>query len=432
MPTLAPPPPIIEGMPPRTVHRTAEIFAVLRDREVRAIWISEWISDAGTFVTFIALAVYVHSLTPGVAAVGFALGLRSIAGFLFGPFTGVLADRLDRRRVMIVCDLARAGLVAALPFTHVVWEAYALAFASAILSPLFRASRAALLPQVAPGPKLVPALTVAETTHHVLHTVGPALGGLVVLLVGARNGFFVDAASFVVSAGFLSTVRRRGRPSAERRSALREFGDGLVALVRTPAVRTYSLLNAAVAFSGAGLVALLVVYVRDVLREPAGDFGLVLAVGGVATVAASLAIAVRDDRHPRTPWAFVSTLAGGAFVLALAHPSFLILLLLGLPLGLLDGGIDVPFSAAEAELLADRFRGRAAGVSQGFGDLLFASGSILFAWLGEPARLGIEGAMALAGATGVALALVVLALGGARAIAESERTRLAALSRVRA
>ncbi|HEX9311779.1 MAG TPA: hypothetical protein VGA30_02990, partial [Actinomycetota bacterium] len=80
-------------MPPRTVHRTAEIFAVLRDREVRAIWISEWISDAGSFVTFIALAVYIHSLTPGVAAVGFALGLRSIAGFLFGPFTGVLADR---------------------------------------------------------------------------------------------------------------------------------------------------------------------------------------------------------------------------------------------------------------------------------------------------------------------------------------------------
>ncbi len=334
--------------------------------------------------------MYIHSLTPGVAAVGFALGLRSIAGFLFGPFTGVLADRLDRRRVMIVCDLARAALVAALPFTHVVWEAYALAFASAILSPLFRSSRAALLPQVAPGPKLVPALTVAETTHHVLHTVGPALGGLVVLLVGARNGFFVDAASFVVSAGFLSTIRRRGRPSAESRSALREFGDGLVALVRTPAVRTYSLLNAAVAFSGAGLVALLVV------------------------------------------WAFVSALAGGAFLLVLAHPSFLVLLLLGLPLGLLDGGIDVPSSAAEAELLADRFRGRAAGASQGFGDLLFASGSILFAWLGEPARLGIEGAMALAGTTGVALALAVLALGGGRAIAESERTRLAALRRVRA
>src|SRR5439155_8694789 len=235
-PTPAPPPSIIDRMPPRTVHRTIEIFAVLRDRAVRAISVSAWISDAGSFVTFIALAVYIHSLTPAVAAVGFALGLRSIAGFLFGPFTGVLADRLDRRRVMIACDLARAALVASLPYTNVVWQAYSLAFASAVLSPLFRASRAALLPQVAPGPKLVPALTVAETTHHVLHTVGPALGGLVVLLVGARNGFFVDAASFVVSAGFLSTVRRRGRPSAERRSALREFGDGLVALVRTPAV----------------------------------------------------------------------------------------------------------------------------------------------------------------------------------------------------
>ena len=414
-------------MPPRTVHRTAALFAVLRDREIRAVWMSEWISDAGSYVTFIALAVYIHSLTGGVTAVGFALGLRSIAGFAFGPFTGVIADRLERRAVMIFCDLARAVLVAMLPFTHAAWQAYLLAFASGLLGPLFRSARAALLPQVAPGPKLVPALTVTETTHHVLHSVGPAIGGLVVLAVGAKHAFFVDSASFVASAALLWRVRRLGRPEPSGHSPVHEFLEGVAVVFKAPAVRTYSLVNAAVAFSGAGLVALLVVYVRDDLHLPGGYFGLVLAVGGAATVAASVAIALRDDRHARTPWLFVSALAGGVFVFALLKPPFALLLLLGVGIGLQDGGIDVPSSAVAAETLPDRFRGRATAASQGFGDFFFAAGSIGFAWLGDPHRLGIPRAMAAAGASGVVLSLLVLAFGGLRAVTESERRRLAAL-----
>jgi NRE family putative nickel resistance protein-like MFS transporter len=411
-------------MPEGNLRRATSVFRVLRTREVRSLWLSDLISDAGSFVTFIALAVYIHRLTGGVAEVGFALGLRSIAGFVFGPFTGVVADRLDRRRVMVACNLGRAVLVAALAFTHAPWEAYVLAFASAILSPLYRSARAALLPRIVPPSDLVPALTVVDTTHHLLHMVGPAFGGLVVFLVGARQGFFVDAASFLISAAFLARIPRTGRPEPSGHSPVREFADGLAALVRAPAVRTYSLVNAALAFSGAGLVALLVVYVRDELGLPDGAFGLVLAVAGLATVAASLVIAVRDDRHPRTPWVFVSALAGGAFALMLLRPGFGLLLLLGAALGLQDGGIDVPSSATTAETLDDRFRGRAAAASEGLGDLFFAAGSIGFALLGDPSRLGVPGAMALAGAVGVVLPLLVLAAGGARAIAERERRRL--------
>lgn len=413
-------------MPPRTVHRTLEIFGVLRDREVRALWLADVVSDAGSFVTFIALAVYVHSLTKGAAAVGIALGLRSVAGFVFGPFSGVIADRLDRRKVMVACNLARAGLVALLPFTHHVWQAYVLAFASAMLSPLFRAARSALLPQVAPGRTLVSALTVAETTHHVLHTVGPALGGLVVLLVGARNGFFVDAATFVVSAGLLATIAARGRPvRVERHSVVKEFVEGLRTVALNAPVRTYCLVNSAVAFSGAGITALLVVYVQNRLHRSGGQFGLVLAAAGVVTVLCSVAIAAHDDRRSRTPWAVASAVSGLAFVFVLLHPSFAWLLVIGLALGLMDGGIDVPQSATLAEAVPDRLRGRANAAYAGFGDLWFASGSILFAWLAEPSRLGVEGAMAAAGAIGAVLALGALAAGGARALRRFEARRLA-------
>src|SRR5215210_6946095 len=113
------------------VRRATGIFGILRNRELRAFWFSDWISDAGSFVTFIALAVYVNQLTGSPAAVGLALGLRSIPWFTIGPFAGVVADRVDRRSMMIASNLIRAGLVALLPFVTEVWAIYVIAFASA-------------------------------------------------------------------------------------------------------------------------------------------------------------------------------------------------------------------------------------------------------------------------------------------------------------
>ena len=173
-------------VPPRPVRRTVEIFAVLKDRELRALWTADWISDVGNFITFIALAVYVHQLSGTVTAVGLAIALRSIPWFTIGPFAGVVADRMDRRAVIIWCNLIRAALVAVLPFTHAVWQAYALSLASSVFGPVHASARSALRAQVATNERLVPALAVSETTHQVLHTVGVA--GKAPGAVGAHPG----------------------------------------------------------------------------------------------------------------------------------------------------------------------------------------------------------------------------------------------------
>src|SRR2546426_6671053 len=111
-------------MPFPALERTLAIFTVLKDRELRALWFADWINDVGNFVTFIALAVYIHRLTGSAAAVGLALALRAVPWFTIGPIAGVLADRMDRRAVMIGCSLIRAVLVGTLPFTRHAWQAY--------------------------------------------------------------------------------------------------------------------------------------------------------------------------------------------------------------------------------------------------------------------------------------------------------------------
>jgi predicted MFS family arabinose efflux permease len=414
-------------MPVPALQRTVAIFGVLRDREVRALWFADWISDVGNFVTFIALAVYINKLTGSATAVGLALALRSVPWFTFGPIAAVLADRMDRRRVMIVCNLVRAVLVGALPFTRFAWQAYALSFAASMVGPVFRPARSALLAQVAPSDQLVPALAVAETTHEGLHTIGPAIGGLAVLLLGARRAFFVDAASFLVAAAFVVSVAPRGKPTAERRSTVHELRAGIRAIFVAPAVRTYALLNAALALGFAGVIALLLVYIREVLGRSGGEYGIVLSVAGLGTVLASLAIASRDRHHSRSPWVVAATLGVGAFALAWFSPSFFWLMPIALVSGLADAGAGIPMGATIAETLPDQFRGRAYGATESLFALASAVGSLGFAWLGDTARVGPARAMALSGATGCALGLVVLAAGGLAAIRGNEHARLALL-----
>ena len=408
-----------------TPRRMAEVFGVLHNRELRALWFAEWISDAGAFISAIALAVYIHQLTGSAVAVGLVLAIESLPWFTVGPFLGVLTDRLDRRSVLIACDLSRAGLVALLPFTTQASQAYVLALLVAFFAPLFRPARSALLPQVAPGAELVPALAVLETTHQVLHTIGPALGGLAVLLLGPRNAFFLDSVSFLVSTAFILRLRRRGRPDVpEDRSAVRELTEGFAAVARQPAARAYALLTAAVYLGFSGIVALLVTYVHDSLGKPAGSYGLVLGAAGLGTVLASLAIAARDDHHPRTPWAWAAAVSLSTFLLSAADPSFLALLPIAFLAGISDAGISIPMSATLAEALPDEVRGRAYGAINALVELAGAVGALGFAWLGE--RIGVALGMSVAAASSVGFGVLVLLLGGARAIAGHERERLAA------
>ena len=411
----------------RPIHRIAQIFAVLANPELRALWFADWISDVGNFVTFIALAVYVHDLTGTAASIGIALALEALPRVTIGPFVGVLADRVDRRRLMIACNVIRACLVGALPFTHAAWQAYALATASSAFGPIHRPARSALLAQIVSEGKLVPALAVTETTHQVLHMVGPAIAGLAILALGARHAFFLDAASFLIAAAFQAGIASRGRPRRVESHVVADVKEGYAAVLGDAAVRAYALLNAALALGYGAVVAVLLLYVRQVLHRPEGLYGVVLSVAGAGTVVISLVIAARDERHARTMWLPISLLGIGAFALVAFRPGLGVLLPIALGAGLADGA-GIPMAATIAEALADDVRGRAYGATEAMWELSSAAGSLAFAWLADPSRLGVVASFAWGAVISTALGAVVVVAGGLAAIASFERRRLAAIA----
>ena len=230
--------------------RRASFHDVFAIGEFRALWASYVLSAAGDRLALVAmtLLVYERTRSPLLTAVAFASGyVPYVIGALF--LSGI-ADRLPRRTVMIVCDLARAVLVTAMLIPGVPLNALiVLLYATTTLQPPFDAARSATLRDVVQGERYALAAATLQSTFRVVEVAGAAAGGLMVALVGARPALAADVVTFVVSA-VLIQFGTRARPAAAEpgSGALRQLADGVRVVFGDRALRTLLMLGWLAAF----------------------------------------------------------------------------------------------------------------------------------------------------------------------------------------
>jgi len=207
---------------------------VRRNRAFRRLWLGQVVSLLGDWFGLIASATLVARLTDSSLAVGALFVARMLPPFLISPVAGVLADRMDRRDLLVTADLVRAVIV--LGFLLVrepedVWLLYALTATQLALGGVFFPARNALLPSLVTRAELGAANALSATTWSTMLAVGAALGGLVAGHFGVRTAFVVDAATYLVSAVFLLGIPRLGSHAAAAartaRAAVGEYVDGL-------------------------------------------------------------------------------------------------------------------------------------------------------------------------------------------------------------
>jgi MFS family permease len=206
-----------------------EVFAI---GEFRALWSAQVLSFAGDQFAQVAIAILVYGRThsPFLTALAYALTyLPPIAG---GPLLSGLADLFPRRRVMIVCDLFRAGTVGlmaipSLPFTALC----VLLFCTVLTGVPFSSARAALMPDVLPGDKFVLGSAIGNITYQASQILGFVAGAAVVAVLDPHKTLGIDAVTFGLSALILLTgVRSRpapGRAGAARASLWSVSADGV-------------------------------------------------------------------------------------------------------------------------------------------------------------------------------------------------------------
>lgn len=256
----------------------------------RALWLAQVISLTGDWFNTIALVIIVNRYSASGLAIGGLFIARALPPFLLGPVAGVVADRFDRRKVLILSDVLRAGIV--LCFLLVdrperLWLLYLLTVIQFSVSAFFEPARAALVPALVNNNELLMANTLSSITWSAMLTLGGAIGGLTAALFGARTSLVADAASFLASAALVVSIPGEFRVEAihAAESGWRNFVDGLHYVRKNVDVGLVTLVKAMGQVGSFDIIAAL--YAAHIFRqgqEGATTLGLMFAAFGVGAV----------------------------------------------------------------------------------------------------------------------------------------------------
>jgi MFS family permease len=290
-----------EGMGHGGGRRRVRLLAPLRHRDFRLLWSGMCVSLLGDGVFLVAMAWQVYALSNAPAAlalVGVAMTVPTIVFLLLG---GVVSDRLDRRRIMLGADVARGvavGLMAALSLTGALalWHVVALVAVYGAGQAFFSPAFDAIVPEVLPPEELAQANSLDQFVRPIaLRLAGPAIGGVLISVLGAGSAFALDAVSFAVSAAALLAMTPRARVTAGDHATV--MGDIAVGLryIRAHVWLWATFASAAIAyllFMGPAEV-LLPYVVKNHLHGSAADLGIVFAAGGVGSVGCAIVLGQR-------------------------------------------------------------------------------------------------------------------------------------------
>lgn len=192
-----------------TISLGAYLRLVRKNANFRRLWTAQIISEIGDW--FYSLAIYslLLQFTGQARSVALALVLQVIPQTLFGPLSGIVNDRIRRKRVMIFTDLARVLIVFSMLLVRsrsMVWLVYPLLFAESVMWAFFEPARTAVIPNITTSEDLILANTLSSTTWSLNLVAGSALGGLALALLGYKASFVLNAVSFLFSAFFISRM----------------------------------------------------------------------------------------------------------------------------------------------------------------------------------------------------------------------------------
>jgi MFS family permease len=400
-------------------------ITLLRDnRNYRNLWLARVVSNLGDWFNLLASATLIAQLTDTGTAISFLFLVRFLPLFLMSPFAGVIADRFDRRTILLVTNVARAAVVLSFLFVdrpERIWLLYVLTALQFVFSAIFTPAETALIPSVVDERDLVTANALDSLTWSTMLAFGSMLGGLATAAFGVTTAFVLDALTFLLAAWFVTRVRAPARAPRARvtfrqdvRTGMTAFVEGLRFLGGRPFLLGVALVKAGGALVWGAVNVLEVPLGQDVF--PINDngaltLGLIYACVGIGTGFGPLILRARlGDSRPGMLRAITIGFVAmtiGTFGLALA-PAIGWVLAATVVRGLGTGAIWV-FSTVLLQLtLPDGVRGR---VFASEFALLTLTQSLSTLWAGFAAdTLGwsISGILASTGFASIAVTLLWL------------------------
>lgn len=266
-----------------------------------------FISTIGDLFYQLALPLLIYDLTHSAMSMAIVYGLSYAPFLFFLPFGGVIADRVDRRRFLIIGDLSSAiiiGLLTLLVFMYaqsgwILWGIYLLAFALAAVTPLYHPTFQSYLPELVDDQHLPHANSWLQSADNLTTVLGPVTGGIMIAVLGSTVALFTDMVSFLGSALLIAMIRVRLQQRVTlppQSSWLEPLREGFQHVWRTPILRYGSILFLGTNFATTLIQANFIFFLANTLRFDPVQIGIIFACTGIGALGGAL-VAPRLLKH---------------------------------------------------------------------------------------------------------------------------------------
>jgi MFS family permease len=396
-------------------------------------WVGQAISNLSSSLTLFALPLLVYQLTGSALNLGLMTAVEFLPYVLFGLVLGAWADRVDRKHMMILTDVARAAIIASIPLLAgldllLVWWIYAVGFISSTLKICFDAGEFAAVPSLVGKDGLIKANGRIQASYSAAFFLGPLLAGALLVLMPVQTILLFDALSFLASALALALVTGgfnvEGADKKTLATLREDVVEGLRYVLSHPVLRNISIMMALINFLAATTHSQLVLFAKERLGASDSQVGLLYSAGALGVAVLSLAADPVRKRLSFSKAALGALMLYGLLIFGLAFVTFY---WIAVPVWALALGFGIFFNINTSSLRQAIVPNRMLGRVQSIAAVLAWSAIPLGAFLGGLAIEETQNVALVYGMIGVLVFLVAFAfsftaLGRAERYLEQEKT----------
>ncbi|WP_018343993.1 MFS transporter [Cytophaga aurantiaca] len=356
-------------------------FASLHNKTFATLYFAETISLLGDAFTWVGLALlsYQFGIEKSAVILSIALTLRVSAFILFAPFAGVVADKIDRKKILYITHFIRMGIVCFFPFVDAEWQIYVLVFLLNIFNAFFTPTYKSIIPHIIDKENYRQAIGLSTATFQLLGVLGPGLAGIVSVWLGARYIFFLDAASFIIAGILILKLpadslnkTKDVTVNEQTHSIWSDVFKGTQLLFSNKLIRFALIIEFISAIAGAEILVNTIGHIKNDFHLTDNYYGWVMAAFGVGAAIAAFVAGNIDKSKGRTKSLIIGVLVLGFSIIAANYVDYYILLFLWLIAGLGQSLAEMPSETLIGENIEEQQQGKVYGAHFAFSHLWWA------------------------------------------------------------
>jgi MFS transporter, NRE family, putaive nickel resistance protein len=363
----------------------------LQNPRFTRLYLAQTINLVGDALTWVGLSLLAFELAGAQAGqvLAIALTLRVATFVVLSPIAGVLADRVDRQKLMITTHVARMGIVCLLPFVTQVWQIYAIVWALNLFYAFFAPTYTATIPLVTTLAERSGAIALSSATYQLLGVIGPGIAAGVAAFMGLRQVFWLDGLTFLIAAILIATlpgsliVRQAASSDRTLTQIGRDLRVGTVCLFADRSIRYALLLQFVAAIAGAEILVNTVGYIQSHLQLGKLEYGWVMSAFGLGATLAAVGLGYVNQPRKAITWITIGASLITLALLPANSANLQGLMLLWVIAGIGQTLTSVPTQTLIADRVAVELQGRVYGAHFAWSHLWWAFAYPIAGWMGQ-------------------------------------------------